>query len=109
MVAKTFLLAGAMALGLTALSGAEAGERPHAHAAPMIARIAQQNLVPVQQRLLSARDVIEIVRSRFGGEPMGTPNLEQNGSHPVYSVRWRFPNEVVEVVQVDAVTGQVFR
>ena len=106
MWAKTLLLAGALTLSLASLSGAEALRSPSPHAAP--ARTASL-LVPVQQNLLSPQAIIGIVRSRFGGEPMGTPNLEQNGSRPVYSVRWRFPNEVVEVVRVDAISGQVFR
>ena len=108
---KTLLLAGAMAIGMAALSGAEAGSRPQSAQAAPIARAAPAHagLIPVQQNLLSPRDVIDIVHGRFGGEPMGTPSLDQSGQRPVYSVRWRFPNEVVEVVRVDAVTGQVFR
>ncbi len=103
---KSLLLAGALAIGAATLPGTGAEVR---------AQTIQPNWInPAQgrpmreQNILSAREVIEIVRSRFGGEPLGSPSL-QSGARPFYILRWRFPNELVEVVRVDAVTGQVSR
>jgi uncharacterized membrane protein YkoI len=60
-----------------------------------------------QQRIISVRDAIEIVRGRFGGEPISA-RLEQS-DRPFYVLRWRFPNESVEDIRVDAASGQVSR
>lgn len=64
---------------------------------------------PTQARLRPVREVIESVRQRFGGGPLGAPRLEQSGGRSFYVLNWRFPNEVVEEIRVDAESGQIYR
>lgn len=102
MWAKRLLAVSAM-IGLATLPGMETVAR---------AQSVQPNwMIPAQgrdnQNLLSVRDIIEMVRGRYGGEPMGSPRLEQGGGRPFYVLSWRFPDEVVREVRVDAVTGQM--
>lgn len=79
--------------------------------APAHAQIIEPGyMIPVQNRsqnIISARDAIEAVRARYGGQPLGSPRLEQSGDRAFYVISWRFPNELVREVRVDAVTGQV--
>ena len=109
MWAKTLLLAAALALGSVVTPGAQSLSQ---------AQTIQPNwVIPAQgrgargggerQNLVSMREVIEMIRSRFGGEMVGRPRLEQNGDRPFYVVSWRLPNEVVQEFRVDAVTGQM--
>ncbi|MEJ0060449.1 MAG: hypothetical protein WDM79_13120 [Terricaulis sp.] len=74
---------------------------------PAWAQSRQERAGDNSQRILSVRDVVEIVRGRFGGELISA-RLEQS-SRPFYVLRWRFPNESVEDIRVDAATGQVSR
>jgi uncharacterized membrane protein YkoI len=66
-------------------------------------------MVPVQDRggrqnLISLREIVDMVRGRFGGELISA-RLEQGG-RPVYVLRWRMPNADVQDIRVDAVSGQ---
>lgn len=69
--------------------------------------------VPVQERggdqvQVSARDAINILRSRFGGQPLGPPPQLVQGARPFYVIQWRMPDgETIRTFQVDAVSGQV--
>lgn len=55
------------------------------------------------------REVVENVRRQFGGELISVQGLEQDADPPFYVLMWRFPNEVVDTVRVNAITGQVMR
>ncbi len=87
---------------------------PAAFAAPEGVRVAQielqpQSLIPIQDRgsrqnILPLREIVDMVRSRFGGDLIGA-RLEQ-GQSPVYVLRWRMPNSDVQDIRVDAVSGQ---
>lgn len=87
---------------------------PAAMAAPVGVQMAQielqpQGLIPIQDRsgrqdILSLREIVDMVRSRFGGDLIGA-RLEQ-GQRPVYVLRWRMPNSDVQDIRVDAVSGQ---
>jgi uncharacterized membrane protein YkoI len=103
MWAKRLFLIAAFSAGLTSFPGTEAISRAQS--------IEPGWMIPAQSRnaqnILSVRDVIDIVRSRFGGEPIGSPRLEQGGGRPFYVISWRFPDEVVREVRVDAATGQM--
>ncbi|HWA00169.1 MAG TPA: hypothetical protein VG841_07615 [Caulobacterales bacterium] len=57
-----------------------------------------------QERILSVREVAERVRDRFGGELISA-SLQGR----TYLLRWRFPNERVEDIRVDAVSGAIYR
>lgn len=68
-------------------------------------------IMPVQddrgerQRLISSREVVSMLRSRYGGELV---HLELvRGERPFYEVRWRMPNSELRDFTVDAVTGQI--
>lgn len=103
MWAKRLFLVAAVSVGLTSLPGMEAISRAQS--------IEPGRMIPAQNRqaqnILSVRDVIDMVRSRYGGEPIGSPRLEQGGGRPFYVMSWRFPDEVVREVRVDAATGQM--
>jgi uncharacterized membrane protein YkoI len=86
-----------------------------ASAAPEGMRLAQaqiqpDGLMPVQDRhqqrqdVLPLREIVDMVRARFGGDLIGA-RLEQ-GQRPVYVLRWRMPNNDVQDIRVDAVSGQ---
>jgi uncharacterized membrane protein YkoI len=106
MLAKSLLLAGALAIGLASAPTAFAAQ-PLREAGAGEA-VFHNAFTPVEQNLISPMQAIQNARRAFGGEPMGTPSLE-GGGRPVYLIRWRFPNEVVDFIRVDAVTGQVMR
>ncbi|MES1201786.1 MAG: hypothetical protein ABUS57_10105 [Pseudomonadota bacterium] len=57
-----------------------------------------------QQRTISVREAAERVRARFGGELI---SASMEGG--TYVLRWRFPNQMVEDIRVDASSGQVYR
>jgi len=103
-----------LALALAALSAA-----PHA---PAAGKAEAQSIQPIwvdprherreqsdRARVRPVREIIETVRQRFGGGPMGGPRLEQDGGRSFYVLNWRFPNEVVEEIRVDAESGQIYR
>ncbi|MDX2274646.1 MAG: hypothetical protein NW206_04275 [Hyphomonadaceae bacterium] len=91
---------------------------PAAMAAPVGVQMAQveiqpHGMMPIQDRrdrggpreVLPLREVVDMVRSRFGGDLINA-RLEQ-GQRPVYVLRWRMPNNDVRDVRVDAVSGQM--
>ncbi len=103
MLLKPLLLACALALGANAAMSAPAdarGIRPTWAAPENERRSDQAQIRPV-------REVVENVRRQFGGELISVQRLEQNANPPFYVLRWRFPNEVVDDVRVNAITGQV--
>lgn len=63
-------------------------------------------LVPIQHRgdsrqaVRPLRDVVEELRSRYGGELISA-RLE-DGGRPVYLIRWRMPDGQVRDFRVDA-------
>lgn len=72
--------------------------------------IRPNTIMPAQDRgqsqnILSLREIVDIVRGRFGGELINA-RLEQGG-RPVYVLRWRMPNSEVRDIRVDAVSGQM--
>lgn len=106
MRAKFLLFASVMAIGAAALPTASAAAQ--SQFTSLRSAVEQARVRPIQQNILSRGEVIRIVRDAMGGgEPMGVPELEPNGRF--YIVRWRRPNEVVEVLRVDAITGQISR
>lgn len=69
----------------------------------------EASLIPVQDRrgggersrdIRSLREVVEEIRSRYGGELISA-RLE-DGARPVYVLRWRMPNGDVRDFRVDA-------
>ena len=106
MWSKTLLLAAAMLAAASALP----------MAAPAQAQVIQPGwIVPAQgrqrdqqaQERITARDAVDAARRRYGGEPLGSPQRQQIGNRVFFVINWRFPNELVREVRVDAVTGQV--
>lgn len=103
-----FLRALTLALALTAA--------PAAMAAPEGVRVAQveiqsQGFIPVQGRgderggpRLQLREVVDMVRARFGGDLINAH--VEDGPRPIYVLRWRMPNNDVRDIRVDAMTGQ---
>ena len=86
-----------------------AAAQPHGDARQAQAIIQPNWIIPAQDRgerqnLLPLRDVVNMVRGRFGGELISA-RLEQGG-RPVYVLRWRMPNADVQDIRVDAVSGQ---
>lgn len=96
MWARSILLAALIALG--------------AHAAPVDARPGAQAvqpnwIMPVQDRrgdqnIRSLREVVDMLRAQHGGELISA-RLEQ-GSRPIYVIRWRMPDGSVRDFRVDA-------
>lgn len=101
MLAKGLFLAGALAIGLATAPAASAAAQVQASPSAVF----HSALTPVEQNLISPLQAIQFARRALGGEPMGTPSLEGR----YYVIRWRLPNEVVDFIRVDAVTGQVMR
>jgi len=62
-----------------------------------------QGFVPIQQQqdIRPLREVVDILRGRFGGELISA-RLE-DGPRPVYVIRWRMPDGEVRDIRVDAV------
>ncbi|HVY83846.1 MAG TPA: hypothetical protein VG943_01830 [Caulobacterales bacterium] len=58
-----------------------------------------------EARIISVREAADRVRGAVGGGEMIGASLEGR----VYVLRWRFPNQSVEDIRVDAVSGQVYR
>lgn len=103
---KTPLLAALLALAIAVPSGLDTAS----HARPVRSgwTLQSQGETLIQARILSLRDVIEIVRGRFGGELINA-RLEDSGGRPFYMLRWRMPDDNVVDIRVDAVSGQVYR
>ena len=110
MLAKRLLLAVACVIGIATLPAAEANAPRRAPDARLAAAVFHSPVEQIEQAQISAAEAIARARAALGGgEPMGVPTLQSGGGRPFYVIRWRFPNEVVDVVRVDAITGQVMR
>ena len=104
MWAKTLLLTALIALGSAAIPALSAVSRAQS--------VEPGWLIPAQDRrgerrqdILSVREIVAIVRARYGGEPLSW-RLEP-GDQPVYLLRWRLPNDEVTDFRVDAASGQI--
>lgn len=101
MRAKTSLLATLLALGV--FTGPLAAD----------AQTVQPGWVmPAQERghdrqeVRPVREVLDMLRDRFGGEYVG--HRLEGGPRPVYVIRWRMPDGVTtRDFRVDAATGQM--
>lgn len=97
MWAKSLLLSAFVAAG--ALAGP-------VNASPRATVFQTQTLIPVQDRgnrgqdIRPLREVVESLRSRYGGELISA-RLE-DGPRPVYVLRWRMPDGEVRDFRVDA-------
>lgn len=97
MWAKSLLLSAVIAISAVA---------PAAYANPHLATF-QAQYVPVQHRgngdrdIRPLREVVDMMRSRYGGELISA-RLE-DGPRPVYVLRWRMPDGEVRDLRVDAV------
>jgi uncharacterized membrane protein YkoI len=99
MWAKSALLSALLAASAFAAPGSvSAQQRLH------IQRPEQAWTMPAQyggqQDLRSIREVVEELRSQYGGEYV-SHRLEQGGS-PVYVVRWRMPDGQIRDIRVSA-------
>ena len=105
---RTLLLSAMFTLGLGVSASFAANPPVHTLQRVSAPPAAAAQVIPVQQRMLSLRDAVEMVRSRFGGDLISA-RLEQGGGRPFYVLRWRFPNDSVEDIRVDAVSGSISR
>lgn len=97
MWAKSALLSALFAAGLFAApsaAGVQIQAAPHVWTQPV------QYGRGGQQELRSIREVVEELRSQYGGEYV-SHRLEQGGS-PVYVVRWRMPDGQIRDIRVSA-------
>jgi uncharacterized membrane protein YkoI len=98
MWAKTLLLSALVATGAVAAP---------VSAVQRVPAFQTQNLIPSQDRgnrgqdIRPLREVVEILRGRYGGELISA-RLE-DGPRPVYVLRWRMPDGEVRDLRVDAV------
>lgn len=97
MWAKSALLSALFAAGLFAAPGAASVQL---EAAPRVFSQPIQYGRGGQQDLRSIREVVEELRSQYGGEYV-SHRLEQGGS-PVYVVRWRMPDGQIRDIRVSA-------
>lgn len=99
MWAKSLLLS---AFAAVAATTAPVDATPRAPSA-----VLAQNLIPTQGRgdrgqdIRPLREVVDILRARYGGELISA-RLE-DGARPVYVLRWRMPDGEVRDLRVDAV------
>jgi hypothetical protein len=98
MWAKPLLLAAAVAVGAHAAP---------VHASPGLGVSALGWVVPIQDRrgergenIRPLREVVAELRARYGGEYVGH-RLEQ-GSRPIYVIRWRMPDGELRDIRVNA-------
>lgn len=106
---RTPVLAALLAAAITVPGGLDVVSRAHAAPSWAVAPHARSALeTRVQARVMPLREVIDIVRGRFGGELINA-RLEDSGDRPFYTLRWRMPNNDVVDIRVDAVSGQVYR
>lgn len=83
-----------------------------AFTAPASAQTVQPTwIMPAQDRgqdrqaLRPVREVLDMLRSRFGGEYVS--HRLEDGQRPIYVIRWRMPDGVtMRDFRVDAVSGQ---
>jgi hypothetical protein len=57
-----------------------------------------------QQEVRPLREIVDMLRSRYGGELISA-RLEQGG-RPLYFIRWRMPDGEVRDFRIDAVSGR---
>ncbi|MBP6688651.1 MAG: hypothetical protein KA153_01565 [Hyphomonadaceae bacterium] len=99
MWAKTALLSAILAA--SAFVAPASAQRAHEHAGQQAWTMpAQYRGGGGQQDLRSIREVVEELRSQYGGEYV-SHRLEQGGS-PVYVVRWRMPDGQIRDIRVSA-------
>ncbi len=98
MWAKTLLLSAALLAG-TALAGPGASALPGSAVQPNWVMPTQYR-GGGQQDVRPLRDVVEELRSRYGGELISA-RLE-DGGRPIYLIRWRMPDGQVRDFRVDA-------
>lgn len=100
MWAKSALLSALFAAGLFAAPGVSAQPRPRAETPQPMWTFPAQYRGDSQQELRPLREVVEELRSQYGGEYV-SHRLEQGGS-PVYVVRWRLPDGQIRDFRVSA-------
>jgi uncharacterized membrane protein YkoI len=100
MWAKSALLSALLAASAFAAPGASAQPRPRAENVPQAAWAFPAQYRGDQQELRSIREVVDELRSQYGGEYV-SHRLEQGGS-PVYVVRWRMPDGQIRDIRVSA-------
>ncbi|MBL8548372.1 MAG: hypothetical protein JNJ73_00200 [Hyphomonadaceae bacterium] len=105
MFGRTLLAAAAiaMSLGLSAMGGSAHAQSFQNWMQPQDAGRGQSQ----RARILSVREVAEIVRSQRGGQLLDVLVLEDGGARPFYVLRWRGADGVVEDIRVDAQSGRV--
>ena len=62
---------------------------------------------PEAQDVLPVREIISRVRRQVGGDFVAVQEFQRNGEPPFYVLRWRFDNEVIRDLRVDARNGRV--
>ncbi len=68
-------------------------------------------IMPVQedrerQALRPVREILDMLRSRYGGEYVS--HRLEDGPRPIYVIRWRMPDGITtRDFRIDAVSGQV--
>lgn len=70
----------------------------------------QRGNEPDQQRERQVRplhEIVQDVRGQLDGDFIGLVRLEDWGPRPVYILRWRFSDERVAEIRVDAASGRV--
>ena len=101
MWAKSALLSAIIAAGVFVTPGAVSAQpRPHAQAPHAAWTVPAQYRSGGQQELRLLREVVDELRSQYGGEYV-SHRLEQGGS-PVYVVRWRMPDGQIRDIRVSA-------
>ncbi|MES1157219.1 MAG: hypothetical protein ABUL73_05515 [Alphaproteobacteria bacterium] len=105
---KTLLLSAAFAIGLGASACYAANVPAHGLQPVVTQAAAAARLIPVEQRMLSLRDAVEMVRSRYGGDLISVRQAPGGGQN-FFILRWRFPNDSVEDIRVDAISGAISR
>lgn len=102
MPARQIILAAILALSIFA---------PPASARPPVSiqpnwLIEVQNRDQDRQRILPLREVLDMIRARYGGEYVS--HRVEDGPRPIYVIRWRMADGVTtRDFRVDAVSGQV--
>lgn len=102
MWAKTLLLSALIALA-AAVPPAAAQSRGGGAVQPGWMMPAQDR--EQQPRVVPVREVVQMLRSRFGGE-LVSARLEGD-RRPIYLIRWRMPNDEYRDFVVDAVSGEL--
>lgn len=94
MWAKSLLLSASLAVSAVGSGAVDASPR---------APVQAQAFIQVQNRgqdIRPLREVVDTLRARYGGELISA-RLEQ-GSRPIYVLRWRLPSGEVRDFRVDA-------